>query len=117
MWRARTALSSPDHTLPDHAFPYTGTMAPRVTWFAGEARNRIVCAISSGFGQDAWSASGIDLRLAGVSMVDGAMRVDQNAVLHHLLGERDGERGDRGLGRRIGHHAGRRCAIRAPDAP
>jgi hypothetical protein len=78
VWRARTALSSPDHTLPDyalpdHTFPYTGTMAPRVTWFAGEARNSIVWAISSGFGQDAWSASGIYLRFAGVSMVEGAM--------------------------------------------
>src|SRR5271165_1046886 len=69
---ARRGLSSPDQTLPGHTFPYTGTMAPRVTWFAGEARNRMVWAISAGFGHAAWSASGIDLRFAGVSMVEGA---------------------------------------------
>ena len=32
-------------------FPYTGTMAPRVTLFSGEARNKIVAATSSTFGQ------------------------------------------------------------------
>jgi hypothetical protein len=53
VWRDGTGLSSPDHSSPGHTFPYTGTMAPRVTWFSGEARNRIVCAISAGFGQAA----------------------------------------------------------------
>ena len=31
-------------------FPYTGTMAPRVTLLSGEARNKIVAATSSTFG-------------------------------------------------------------------
>ena len=34
-------------------FPYTGTIAPRVTLLSGEARNRIVAATSSTFGQAA----------------------------------------------------------------
>ena len=52
--------------------PYTGTMAPRVTRLSGEARNRIVAATSSTFGQASKSAFGIALRLAGVSMIEGA---------------------------------------------
>ncbi len=35
---------------PAHARPYTGTMAPVVTLFAGDARKAIVAAISPGFG-------------------------------------------------------------------
>lgn len=42
-----------------YAFPYTGTTAPRVTRLSGDARNRIVAATSSTFGQAAWSALGI----------------------------------------------------------
>ena len=34
-----------------HDRPYTGTMAPRVTLFSGEARNKIVAATSSTLGQ------------------------------------------------------------------
>ena len=48
-----------------HALPYTGTIAPRVTAFSGDARNRIVAATSSTFGQLAKSAFGIDARFAG----------------------------------------------------
>ena len=36
-----------------HDFPYTGTMAPRVTALSGEARNTIVAATSSTLGQAA----------------------------------------------------------------
>src|SRR5262245_5830457 len=36
-----------------HVFPYTGTIAPRVTLFAGEARKRIVAATSSTLGHSA----------------------------------------------------------------
>jgi hypothetical protein len=42
-----------------YAFPYTGTTAPRVTRLSGDARNRIVAATSSTFGQAAWSALGM----------------------------------------------------------
>ena len=55
-----------------HALPYTGTTAPRVTALSGEARNRIVAATSSTFGQASKSAFGIAARLAGVSMIEGA---------------------------------------------
>ena len=55
-----------------YARPYTGTTAPRVTRFSGEARNMMVAATSSTFGQEAWSAFGIARRLAAVSMVEGA---------------------------------------------
>ena len=47
-------------------------MAPRVTALSGEARNRIVAATSSTFGQAAKSAFGMALRFAGVSMIEGA---------------------------------------------
>src|ERR1019366_10567338 len=50
--------------------PGTGTTAPVVTRFAGEARKAIVAAISSGLGQASWSAVGIAARLAGVSMIE-----------------------------------------------
>src|SRR5579872_3506352 len=52
--------------------PYTGTTAPRVTLFSGEARKRIVAATSSTFGQRSKLAFGMALRLAGVSMIEGA---------------------------------------------
>src|SRR5262249_6409591 len=51
--------------------PYTGTTAPRVTLFSGEARNRIVAATSSTLGQAPKSAFGMLARLAGVSMIEG----------------------------------------------
>ena len=73
--RAR-ALRSTWHRLLDddrcQDFPYTGTIAPRVTLFSGEARNRIVAATSSTFGQAAWSAFGMASRFTRVSMIEGA---------------------------------------------
>ena len=45
--------------------------APLVAAESGETRNAIVAAIWSGVTQSAGSASGIDARLAGVSMIDG----------------------------------------------
>src|ERR1700723_2603152 len=56
----------------NYTFPYAGTTAPRVTAFCGEARKTIVAATSSTFGHASKSALGIELRLAGVSMIDGA---------------------------------------------
>src|SRR5215469_12482892 len=56
---------------PGRRVPYTGTAAPETRCAAGEARNRYACATSAILGQDAWSASGIALRLAGVSMMLG----------------------------------------------
>ena len=47
-------------------------MAPRVTRLSGEARKAIVVTTSSTFGQASKFAFGIALRLAGVSMIDGA---------------------------------------------
>ena len=87
-------------------FPYTGTMAPRVTRLSGEARNRIVAATSSTFGQASKSAFGIALRLAARVHDRGRHRIDQNAVLGDFLRQRHGERGDARLGDRVGRHAG-----------
>ena len=42
-----------------YVFPYTGTMAPRVTRLSGDARNMIVVATSSTFAQPACSALGM----------------------------------------------------------
>ncbi len=39
--------------LGDQERPYPGTIAPRVTLLSGDARNRIVAATSSTFGQAA----------------------------------------------------------------
>src|ERR1700733_5763538 len=55
-----------------YTLPYTGTIAPRVTAFSGDARNRMVRATSSTFGHAAWSALGMSRRLVGVSRIDGA---------------------------------------------
>ena len=48
---APAARTGPDRRADFQDFPYTGTMAPRVTRLSGEARNRIVAATSSTFGQ------------------------------------------------------------------
>src|SRR5215475_13364553 len=47
-------------------------IAPRVTRLSGEARKAIVAATSSTFGQASKFAFGIALRLAGVSIIEGA---------------------------------------------
>src|SRR5262249_26473058 len=52
--------------------PYTGTMPPRVTLFSGEARNAIVAATSSTFGQAAKSALGMAAPLPAGSTIEGA---------------------------------------------
>src|SRR5262249_60276293 len=59
-------------SVPGYDFRSTGTIAPRVMWFSGEARKAIVAATSSTFGQAEKSAFGIALRLAAVSMIEGA---------------------------------------------
>ena len=51
--------ASVERTQKPYVFPYTGTTAPRVTRFSGDARNRIVAATSYTFGQAAWSALGM----------------------------------------------------------
>ncbi len=77
-----------------------------MTRLSGEARNAIVAATSSTFGQPRRSAFGIDLRLAGVSMIDGATAFTRMPSLADLFGQRDRHRRDRRPCRRIGHHAG-----------
>src|ERR1043165_2963177 len=59
-------------TNQDYAWPNTGTRVPVVSEFCSEAKKPMVSAISAGFGHLVWSAFGIDLRLAGVSIVDGS---------------------------------------------
>ena len=88
------------------SFPYTGTTAPRVTRLSGDARNKIVAATSSTFGQA--SRFGFRHRLAVGRRVHDRRRdgVHQNAVLGDFLGQRHRERRDSGLGDCIGRHAG-----------
>ena len=52
--------------------PVTGTSAPVTAPASRDARNRITAARSPGATHLLKSASGIDVRLAGVSMVDGS---------------------------------------------
>ena len=88
-----------------HDFPYTGTMAPRVTAFSGEARNRIVAATSSTFGQAAKSAFGIALRFAGVSMIEGATALTRMPSLATSSASACVSAASPALRRRIGGHA------------
>src|SRR6476620_1178284 len=57
--------------------PYTGTSAPRVTVFCGEARKRMIVATSWRLGHLEKSALGIALRLAGVCRIDGTTAFTQ----------------------------------------
>src|SRR5260370_23029153 len=52
-------------------FPYTGTAAPCTTAARSLHKNKITCAISSGFGHAAKSAFGIACRFTAVSMMLG----------------------------------------------
>ena len=52
-WRRRACGRDIKAILTAYDFPYTGTMAPRVTRLSGEARNTIVAATSSTFGHSA----------------------------------------------------------------
>src|SRR6476659_6602495 len=56
-------------------------MAPRVTLFSGEARNTMVAATSLTFGHLSYFASGIEARLAGVSMMEGATALTRMSCL------------------------------------
>src|SRR5438132_12852418 len=55
-------------------------MAPVVRAFSADASQRIVFATCSVFGHAAESAFGIDLRCAGVSMIDGATAFTQTPL-------------------------------------
>src|ERR1051326_6324322 len=60
-----------------HTAPYTGTIAPRVTLLSGEARKAMTSATAAGLTQLLKSASGIAVRLAGVSSTEGATALTQ----------------------------------------
>ena len=62
----------------------------------------MVAATSSTFGQARIFAFGMAARLVGVSMMEGATALTRMSCLGDFLGERHGERGDRGLARGIG---------------
>lgn len=60
-----------------YVLPFTGTSAPRVTRFCGEARNAIVEATSPSFAHFEKSAFGIAFRFASVSMIEGTTAFTQ----------------------------------------
>ena len=114
---APAARTGPDRRLKLHDFPYTGTMRA-----AGDAvvrrgqkhdRRRDLLDLRPGV------EIGLRHRRAvGRRVHDrGRDRVDQDAVLGHFLGQRHGQRGDAGLGDRVGRHAGAAAPFQRRAAP